>query len=104
MSQTERKEIPSPEGPPKTCPECNGRGWIDHRCLSEDHAHRCAYCDGKGTTTLGKECYACHGTGLIEVRSDDRNPCPLCNGAGVYPVPESMCAKDFAYYPGRKRR
>ena len=85
---------------PKICPECNGRGWVDNRCITSDHAHRCAYCDGKGFDAGGKECYACRGTGLIEVRQVDKNPCPLCSGAGVYPVPPSTTAWDFAYKPG----
>lgn len=89
-------------GEPKTCPECHGRGWVDNRCITPYHAHRCMYCDGKGFDAGGKECYACKGTGLIEVRQEDKNPCPVCSGAGVYPVPPSMTAWDFAYRPGRK--
>lgn len=88
---------------PKICPECNGRGWVDNRCITPDHAHRCAYCDGKGFDTGGKECYACKGTGLIEVRQVDKNPCPLCSGAGVYPVPPSMTAWHFAYKPSMNK-
>ena len=88
---------------PKVCPECNGRGWVDNRCITPDHAHRCAYCDGKGFDAGGKECYACKGTGLIEVRQVDKNPCSLCSGAGVYPVPPSMTAWDFAYRPSMKK-
>jgi len=100
---TEKHTTPSKDQPPKTCPECQGRGWVDNRCLTPDHAHRCGYCDGRGTDVVGKECYACKGTGLIEVRQSDKNPCTICGGAGIYPVPESMRAKDFAYYPGRRR-
>lgn len=104
MDRKETKQQPSHEGGPKTCPECLGRGWVDHRCLMEDHAHRCMYCDGRGFDTLEKPCFACHGTGLIEVRLVDVNPCPLCAGAGVYPVPESMTISEFAYRPGIKRQ
>lgn len=96
---TERRPNPSPEGPPKTCPECQGRGWVDNRCLTPDHAHMCTYCQGKGMSFSGQTCYACNGTGMIEVRQVDKNPCPLCSGAGVYPVPESMSLKDFAFKP-----
>jgi len=102
--QTEGKRVPPSEGLPRTCPECQGRGWVDHRCLTPDHAHRCTYCDGKGINALEQTCYACHGTGLIEVRHVDKNPCPLCAGAGVYPVPESMTIAEFAYYPGRRKQ
>jgi DnaJ-class molecular chaperone len=102
--QTEKKTAPSAEpGAPRKCPECNGRGWVDNRCLTPDHAHRCSYCNGKGFDAGGNECYACKGTGLLEVRQVDKNPCPLCGGAGVYPVPPSMVAWDFAYKPGVKR-
>jgi RecJ-like exonuclease len=100
--KTESKPTPDPKGPPKTCPECQGRGWVDNRCITPDHAHRCAYCDGRGTDTLGRPCYACGGTGLIEVRKEDKNPCPLCGGAGVYPVPESLTAREYAYNPSRR--
>jgi DnaJ-class molecular chaperone len=75
---------------------------MDNRCITPDHSHRCTYCDGKGFDAREKVCYACHGTGLIEVRSVDRTGCPLCGGAGVYPVPESMTAKEFKYRPGVK--
>jgi len=102
--QTERKATADKDQPPKTCPECHGRGWVDNRCLTPDHAHRCGYCDGRGTDVAGRECYACKGTGLIEVRQVDKNPCPICGGAGVYPVPLLMKARDFAYNPGRRRR
>jgi RecJ-like exonuclease len=101
MSHESRK-APSPEGEPKVCPECRGLGWVDNRCLTPDHSHRCMYCDGKGFDALENTCYACHGTGLIEVRQVDRNPCPLCSGAGVYPVPASMSVSDFAFRPGVK--
>lgn len=101
---TESRRIPSPEGEPKVCPECLGRGWVDHRCLTPDHAHRCMYCDGRGFSLTGIECHACKGTGLIEVRMEDKNPCPLCNGAGVYPVPESFCVGEFKYRPGMRKK
>jgi RecJ-like exonuclease len=97
----EEREIPSPDGPSKTCPECRGRGWVDNRCLTPDHAHMCSYCNGKGISFSGKPCVPCRGTGMIEVRQIDRNPCPLCSGAGVYPVPESMTLREFAYLPHR---
>lgn len=99
---TETRKTPSPEGEPRTCPECHGRGWVDNRCITPDHSHKCMYCDGKGFDARENTCYACHGTGLIEVRKVDRNPCPLCSGAGVYPVPASMAASEFAYRPGIK--
>lgn len=101
MSDESKKET-SFTGSPKVCPECQGRGWVDNRCITPDHAHRCSYCDGKGFDAANNECYACQGTGLIEVRQVDKNPCPVCSGAGVYPVPPSMTAWDFAYRPGKK--
>jgi len=94
---TERKKQPSSEGEPKECPERRGRGWVDNRCPKEDHAHKCMYCDGKGFDALENICYACHGTGQIEIRQVDKDPCPLCAGAGVYPVPESMTMAEFAF-------
>lgn len=100
--KTERRSEPSDKGAFKSCPECQGRGWVDNRCIQPDHEHRCMYCNGRGSDMLGRPCYACQGTGLIEVRKEDKNPCPLCCGAGVYPVPESMAAREFAYNPGRK--
>ena len=103
MERESRKSQP-PEVGPKTCPECLGRGWVDNRCITPDHAYRCMYCDGKGFTPLGNECDACHGTGQIEVRQVDQNPCPLCAGAGIYPVPESMTIKEFVFRPGLKKR
>ncbi|MFZ5433048.1 MAG: hypothetical protein ACOZB3_04660 [Calditrichota bacterium] len=99
---TETTREPSKDRP-QTCPECQGRGWVDNRCLTADHAHRCGYCDGRGTDAAGKECYACKGTGLIEVRQVDKNPCPVCGGAGIWPVPPSMTAADFAFHPGYKK-
>ena len=98
----EKTPTPTPSSPPRVCPECHGRGWVDNRCITPDHAHRCAYCDGKGFDAGGRECYACRGTGLIEVRKVDKNPCPLCAGAGVYPVPPTMTVWQFAYQPGKK--
>ena len=88
-------------GESKTCPRCQGRGWIDSRCSTPDQAHRCPHCNGKGFTDTGRECYACHGTGLIEVRQADKNPCPTCRGAGVFPVPATMTKDDYAYKPNR---
>ncbi|MBU0691318.1 hypothetical protein KKC97_10130 [bacterium] len=96
-------ERPSPDSEPKKCPECQGRGWVDNRCLTPDHTHKCPICDGKGINAIEKECYACRGTGLLEVRQVDKNPCPLCGGAGIYPVPMSMRAQEFAYNPGRRK-
>lgn len=84
---------------PNTCPECQGRGWKDNLCVSEDRARCCSFCDGKGTDAAGKPCYACHGTGLIEIRIEDKLACPLCHGAGVYPIPEYLTPSDFAYHP-----
>ena len=86
----------------KVCPECQGRGWVDNRCLIPEHAHRCTICNGTGQNSLGKSCYACGGTGLIEIRQVDKNPCPLCGGAGLFPVPEQMEVRDFAYRPGTR--
>lgn len=99
----EKHSITQKEGSPKTCPECQGRGWLDNRCITPYQAHRCMYCDGKGFDAAENTCYACHGTGLIEVRNVDKRPCQLCAGAGVYPVPESMTISEFAYHPGRGR-
>lgn len=93
----------SPENPPRTCTVCQGRGWIDIRCETPDRANRCSFCNGKGVDAGGKECYACHGTGLLEVRAVDKKPCPQCSGAGVFPVPPSMTVWDFAYHPGKKK-
>lgn len=103
MSKKSEK-VPSPDGKPCSCPECQGRGWKDNRCLTSDLAQKCMYCDGKGFDALENTCYACHGTGRIEVRQSDKNPCPLCGGAGVYPVPESMKFTEFAYHPMLKKR
>lgn len=100
---TENRPSPQPEGPPKKCPECLGRGWVDNRCLTPDHAHVCMYCFGKGTSASGSTCYACKGSGMIEVRQVDQNPCPLCAGAGVYPVPESMTMREFAFQRQKKK-
>ena len=87
---------------PKTCPECQGRGWLDNRCSTPNHSHLCTLCNGVGQTSTGKECHACHGSGQIEIRQEDKNPCLLCNGAGVYPVPETMTLKEFAFNPGSR--
>ncbi len=38
---------------------------------------------------------------MIEIRQSDKSPCPLCAGAGVYPVPESMTIREFAFKPHR---
>jgi RecJ-like exonuclease len=100
--QEQSPDRPFSEEEPKTCPECAGRGWVDNRCLTPDHAHRCPICNGRGFDTAEKECYACRGTGLLELRQEDKNPCPLCGGAGIFPVPESMRARDFAFNPGRR--
>jgi RecJ-like exonuclease len=97
----EKKREPS-IGEPKTCPECSGRGWTDNLCITVERAYRCSYCNGKGFDAAGKECYACRGTGLIEVRREDKSPCPLCQGAGIYPVPESMTIERFAFHPGKR--
>ena len=99
---TENVPRPSPEGPPKTCSECQGRGWKDNRCLTPDQAVMCQVCAGKGFNNLGQTCRACQGSGRIEVRPVDRIRCPLCKGAGVYPVPASMSEREFAYRPGQK--
>ncbi len=104
MSESEDWPTPDPEGNPKTCPECGGRGWVDNRCLTPNHSHLCTYCNGRGFTAAGNDCTACQGTGNINVRLEDKNPCPLCQGAGVYPVPESMSMKEFAYNPSNRDR
>ena len=89
---------------PMTCPECQGRGWMDNRCLAPGQEHRCHACNGRGTTLTGKLCRACHGSGMMEIRAEDKSPCVLCKGAGVYPVPESMTISDFAYHPRRRKK
>jgi DnaJ-class molecular chaperone len=86
----------------QTCPDCSGRGWTDNRCATPDSADMCTVCNGRGSDTGGKQCYACHGTGRIEVRKSDKHVCSKCRGAGVYPVPPSMTEDQFAYRPGRK--
>jgi len=101
-SMTESRPLPDPHGPAKPCPECQGRGWKDNRCLTPDMANKCSACDGKGFTGSGAECRACRGTGLIETRTVDKNPCALCGGAGLYPVPESMTLQEYAFRPGKK--
>jgi DnaJ-class molecular chaperone len=95
---TEQTEPPS-TGKPKVCPECQGRGWKDNLCTTDAQARRCSFCDGRGADLHGKECYACHGTGLMEVRQEDKAPCALCGGAGLYPVPESLTINEFAFNP-----
>lgn len=100
--KTEKRPEPTATGAPKTCPECSGRGWVDNRCLTPEQAHRCPLCNGRGTDNAGKQCFACHGTGLMEVRQVDRHRCSLCRGAGVYPVPASMGADEFAFRPGKR--
>ncbi len=97
-----RKNPADARGGSQPCPECSGRGWLDHRCATPDAVDLCSVCNGKGFDAGGKECYACHGTGRIEVRSIDKAVCAKCRGAGVFPVPESMTEDQFAYRPGRK--
>jgi DnaJ-class molecular chaperone len=89
----------SPESQPQTCPECNGRGWKDNRCPTSDQSIVCMACNGRGTTASGAVCGGCHGTGQIETRLQDKMPCPLCNGAGIYPIPSSMNEAEFAFRP-----
>jgi len=101
--KSEDNPQPFAGGEPKTCPECQGRGWKDNRCQKSDEAVICSHCNGRGFDSQGKECYGCHGTGLIEVRTVDKIACELCRGAGVYPVPPSMTIEKFAYRPGMKR-
>lgn len=88
---------------PQQCPECHGRGWKDHRCLKPDQATVCQACNGRGTTLSGETCYGCHGTGLIETRTVEKDPCPRCNGAGVFPVPEWMHQDQYAFIPKEKK-
>jgi DnaJ-class molecular chaperone len=92
----------SSQGEPKTCTQCNGRGWIDNRCATEAQATLCSFCNGTGQTVTGKECYSCHGTGQIETRMEDKLVCPTCAGAGVNPRPQSMTIEEYAYRPGKK--
>ena len=87
------------QGKPEPCAECGGRGWLDNRCLRADQAHRCPYCDGRGVNVLGRTCYGCGGTGLMEIRMEDMRPCPQCGGAGVWPIPESMTIDEYAFNP-----
>lgn len=92
----------NPPGNQTSCPDCQGRGWMDNRCATPEASDLCSVCNGKGFDAGGKECYACHGTGRIEVRKIDKTVCSKCRGAGVYPVPPSMTEDQFAYRPGRK--
>lgn len=89
---------------PKTCTRCQGRGWIDQCGSASEQSIVCSYCSGRGTTVSGGECSGCHGTGRIETRLEEKNPCPVCGGAGVHPVPESMTYGEFAFQPGLKSK
>lgn len=91
-----------PRGGPRTCAQCNGRGWLDNRCLTENQATVCGLCNGAGQNASGKECYACHGTGQIETRIVDKLVCPTCDGAGLFPRSPSMTIDEFAYRSGKK--
>lgn len=105
MPETEKHQaVPSPTDPPKSCTKCNGRGWVDNRCLTESDAHKCTHCDGRGVDFSNKQCYACKGTGLLEPRQSDKQPCGLCKGAGVYPVPPSMTKFEFAFKTKRCKK
>ena len=51
-----------------TCPDCEGKGYVD-----------CSECNGDGAI----ECYECAGEGYIEDEDDNTVTCPDCNGTGV---------------------
>ena len=101
-SEDKTRNASNSPGSPLSCPDCQGRGWMDNRCATPEASDLCSVCNGKGFDAGGKECYACHGTGRIEVRKIDKNVCPKCRGAGVYPVPPSMTEDQFAYRPGKR--
>ena len=73
-----------------TCTSCNGKGWIELRCLKPDEAVACQLCNGSGVTPSGIRCTGCQGTGRIEVRTVEQQKCLLCRGTGIYPTPEAM--------------
>ena len=73
-----------------SCPDCNGKGWIELRCMAADEARVCGLCNGTGVTSTEKICRGCRGTGRIEVRTVEQQKCLRCNGTGRYPPPESL--------------
>jgi DnaJ-class molecular chaperone len=72
------------------CPECNGKGWIEMKCIKADEARVCPHCNGSGLTPLEKDCSACHGTGVIETRIVEQQKCAKCEGSGRFPPPEKL--------------
>jgi len=74
----------------QTCPDCNGKGWIEMKCLKEGEARICPHCNGSGLTPLERECPGCHGRGQIDTRTVEQQKCPKCYGTGRYPPPEDM--------------
>ena len=101
-SDDRTKNTSNTPGSSPLCPDCRGRGWMDNRCATPDASDLCGVCNGKGFDAGGKDCYACHGTGRIEVRKIDKTVCSKCRGAGVFPVPQSMTEEQFAYRPGKR--
>jgi len=93
----ERESSKYADEQPKKCEECNGRGWKDRRCAKPDQSIVCSACNGRGTNFSGSECDACHGTGQMDVRTVDKERCPVCKGAGVYPIPPGLKEADYAY-------
>lgn len=100
MAPTDSSDNPGDEVP-RTCSRCQGRGWVDQSGIASEQFNVCEYCNGKGVSASGSECYGCHGTGHIEIRLAEKYPCPKCGGAGIHPVPESMTYGEFAFKPGR---
>ena len=86
----------------EVCPDCNGRGWKDSLCESSAHALVCASCNGAGVTVSGMECAVCKGSGRIDERTFAKTACPTCKGAGIYPVPEGLELKYYAFRQGRR--
>jgi len=35
----------------------------------------------------------------MEVRMEEKHPCPECGGAGVWPIPPSMTIDEYAFNP-----
>jgi DnaJ-class molecular chaperone len=97
MNGNNKTPAQSQKTKPQPCKECDGRGWLDSHGLRADQAHRCPYCDGKGVNVLGRPCYGCSGTGLLDIPMEDKHPCPQCGGAGVWPVPPSLAVDDYAF-------
>jgi DnaJ-class molecular chaperone len=65
----------------KTCPKCDGEGWVEKKKPS---LRACPLCNGSGSRGTkmysGGECRRCRGTGRdIEIRKER---CPKCGGKG----------------------